>query len=106
MRKTLNSLLLFGLKIFIVLFLITSFIPPTDHIFKNYRVKYFMVSLIDNPNILYELSKRDEKKKNYESSIRYMNGAIGILEKNNVSNDVMEKYTSELNRLRKISTNK
>jgi hypothetical protein len=105
MRKSVNWVILFGLKVFIILYVLSYFIPSTDQLLKNYRVKYFMISLIDNPNILYELSRRDEENKKYKSSIRYINSAIGILEKNNAPKEIMKKYTTELDRLRKISVN-
>lgn len=105
MRKSVNWVILFGLKVLIILYVLSYFIPSTDQLLKNYRVKYFMISLIDNPNILYELSRRDEENKKYKSSIRYINSAIGILEKNNAPKEIMKKYTTELDRLRKISVN-
>jgi len=100
MRKYVSNLLILTIKVFItiyvVLFTISIFIPPTDHIFKNYRIKYYLVSLIDNPNILYQLSKKGEEKEHYKSSIMYIDGAIGILEKNNINNkEVIKKYQTQ-----------
>ena len=62
-----------------IIFILNYLTPKNIESDKN---KLYLISLIQNPRILWELSLIEEEKNNLHKAKRYMKAAIGLIEMN------------------------
>lgn len=100
--KLTENLVPFVLKTFVVFvfFAITSiaFIPKFHETERN---KLILLSFIQNPYVLWELSLIEERGGNNAKAAIYLDAAIGLLEMNGASEKTIAKYQNRVNALKK-----
>lgn len=103
LRDVITNIVLFIFKViistFIFIYFINTLIPAIPETERN---KLIATSFIQNPVILWKLSENSEKRGNYESSILYMESAIGLIEMNCGRDNYLERYKTRLEYLKKI----
>ena len=101
-KNYLINIMLFSIKIGITfIFFVASinYLVPT--LPENERNKLIATSFIQNPFILWRLSENSEMRGKIDSSIMYIESAIGLIEMNGGSEKVLSKYQSKLEELKK-----
>ena len=100
--KLTESLVPFIFKTFIVFLFIGATIITT---FPKYREternKLILLSFIQNPYVLSELSSIEEHGGNNAKAVVYLEAAIGLLEMNGATEKALLKYQSKLDKLKK-----
>ena len=82
-----------------IIFLLNYLTPKNIESDKN---KLYLISLIQNPRILWELSLIEEEKNNLHKAKRYMKAAIGLIEMNQSNETIYYKYLKRLKDLEEI----
>lgn len=68
--------------------------------FGNERAKLYILSFVQNPAALYKTSELAEKDSKFESAIRDMELAVGLLEMHNADKQVIKRYNDRLDKLK------
>ena len=76
-------------------------LPEMPKIPETERNKLILLSLVQNPDILWKLSVMEEEKGNNKNAVTYIEAAIGLMEMNGASDQSLRKYQE---RLKKISS--
>lgn len=67
---------------------------------KDEKTRTLLLSFIENPAALYRASEIDEKNGKLASAVMEMELAIGLLEMHNANQQVINRYTLRLNKLK------
>ncbi len=84
------------------------FLIPDAKVFKGLETdqnKYIVLTLIQNPRILWKMSETDESKGNLQNAIRDMEVAIGLLEMHGARLEVLQTYQNRLQTLENKKNN-
>ena len=108
-NKTDNSFdFLTGVPIFIlktgivtiaITFLINNLLPELPKIPETERNKLILLSLVQNPYVLWKLSIIEEEKGNNIKAATYIEAAIGLMEMNGASDKSLRKYQERLEKI-------
>jgi len=63
------------------------------------RNKLILLSLVQNPDVLWKLSIMEEEKGNNKNAVTYIEAAIGLLEMNGASDQSLRKYQERLEKI-------
>ena len=74
-------------------------IPEMPRIPETERNKLILLSLVQNPNILWKLSIMEEEKGNNKNAVTYIEAAIGLMEMNGASDQSLRKYQERLEKI-------
>jgi hypothetical protein len=100
--KLTESLLPFILKTSVVFFFIAATIFTVVPKYRETeRNKLILISFIQNPYVLWELSLIEERGGNNAKAVVYLEAAIGLLEMNGATEKALLKYQNKLNTLKK-----
>ena len=99
--KLTESLLPFILKIAVVFFfIVATIITVLPKYRETERNKLILISFIQNPYVLKELSSIEERGGNNAKAVVYLEAAIGLLEMNGASEKALLTYQNKLNALK------
>ena len=68
--------------------------------FKNERTKLYILSLVQNPAVLFKTSEIAEREGALDSAIRDIELAIGLLELHGADKQVIKRYNARLDMLK------
>ncbi len=68
--------------------------------FGNERTKLYVLSFVQNPAALYKTSELAEKDAKFDSAIRDMELAVGLLEMHSADKQVIKRYNDRLDKLK------
>jgi len=99
--KLTESLVPFVLKTFVLfLFIAITVVATVPKYHETERNKLILISFIQNPYVLWELSSIEERGGNNAKAVVYIEAAIGLLEMNGASEKALLKYQNKLNALK------
>jgi hypothetical protein len=99
--KLTESLLPFILKTAVVFFFIAATIMTVVPKYRETeRNKLILISFIQNPYVLSELSYIEERGGNNAKAVVYLEAAIGLLEMNGATEKALLKYKNKLDTLK------
>lgn len=78
---------------------ISYLLPEMPRIPETERNKLILLSLVQNPNILWKLSIMEEEKGNNKKAVTYIEAAIGLMEMNGASDQSLRKYQERLEKI-------
>jgi len=121
-QSAFRSLWMFAAKLAITLFIfglfVEMFVPDFSEIrtslatqkgaiqqrlnrtFGNERTKLYILSFVQNPMALYKTSEIAERENKFDSAVRDMELAIGLLEMHNADKQVIRRYSDRLEKLK------
>ena len=98
LTESLTPFILKTLVVFMFIAVTISATIPKFH--ETERNKLILISFIQNPYVLWELSLIEERGGNNMKAIVYLEAAIGLLEMNGASEKALLKYQNKLNTLK------
>jgi len=78
---------------------ISNLLPELPRISETERNKLILVSLVQNPYVLWKLSIIEEGKGNNIKASTYIEAAIGLMEMNGASDKSLRKYQERLEKI-------
>jgi hypothetical protein len=63
------------------------------------RNKLILLSLVQNPDVLWKLSIMEEEKGNNKNAVTYIEAAIGLMEMYGASDQSLRKYQERLEKI-------
>lgn len=99
--KITESLVPFIFKTLVVfVFIAITIVATVPRYHETERNKLILISFIQNPYVLWELSLIEERKGSNAKAVVYLEAAIGLLEMNGASEKALLKYQNKLNALK------
>lgn len=103
MENSFKRILFFSLKVSVVtvaiVFAFNNMCSNCSFPPKNEITKLFLISFIQNPYVLYQLSEMEKKKGNSEKAKVYIEAALALVEIHGAPKNVLEKYKNMLDDL-------
>jgi hypothetical protein len=70
------------------------------NVMKEERTKLYLLSIVQNPAVLYKTSELAERAGKFDNALRDMELAIGLLEMHGADKSVIKRYSDRVERLK------
>lgn len=91
-----------GIVLILILILANFLLPDFSELkrFETPKSKIILLSFVQNPQALLKISEIEEAEGKIDNAIREVELAIGLLEMHGANNQVIQKYTDRVNKLK------